>query len=179
MPFELGALFTRLAPTAIALAFYFCIADIVLISQCVYYNTRNARRAAQAEQAAGETEPLLVNNRRGSSAGLPGSHRRHVVHEETSYEPLRKIVTGEDDTPDSNPWLHNTLSLAAVWIVGAAGWFLSFKAGAWDSDPSVPDPEAPSEEDPVALAGLVLGYMSAVCYLWYVRTVHYSPKRLY
>ena len=121
---------------------------------------------APTDQAAGETEPLLANGRRNSEAGLPGSHRRHVTHEETSYEPLRKIVTGEDDTPDSKPWLHNTLSLVAVWLVGAAGWFISYKAGAWRSDPGLPDPEAPVEDDPLELAGLVLGYMSAILYLW-------------
>ncbi|KAH7358603.1 vacuolar membrane PQ loop repeat protein [Plectosphaerella cucumerina] len=164
-----GALLTHRAPAATAIAVYFCIADLVLICQCLYYNARNARRAsrsaqrsAQSEQPAGETEPLLTNGRRSSSSGLPGSHRRHAIHEETSYEPLRKIVTGEDDTPDSNPWLHNTLSIAAVWVVGAAGWFISYKAGAWD--PEAPD-EQPSKDDPLAQAGLFLGYISAVCYL--------------
>ncbi|CRK35224.1 hypothetical protein BN1723_014973 [Verticillium longisporum] len=124
-----GALFTHLAPSAVALAFYFCIADIVLISQSMYYNAKNARRSsrhrqprATDDQAPGEEDPLLnESRRRTSSTGLPGSQRRHEIHTETSLEPLRKIVTGEDDTPDSNPWLHNTLSLLAVWLVGAAG----------------------------------------------------------
>ncbi|EGY20937.1 vacuolar membrane PQ loop repeat protein [Verticillium dahliae VdLs.17] len=122
----LGALFTHLAPSAVALAFYFCIADIVLISQSI---------------------------------------GRHEVHTETSLEPLRKIVTGEDDTPDSNPWLHNTLSLLAVWLVGAAGWFISYKAGAWDADHGSSDPQSPEEDGIMAKVGLALGYFSAVCYL--------------
>jgi len=80
-------------------------------------------------------------------------------------DPLRKIVTGEDETPDSKPWLHNTLSLLAVYVIGFAGWFVSYKVGAWESgDPGTPD--APEEaQSPMELAGLTLGYMSAALYL--------------
>ncbi|KAK1452659.1 hypothetical protein CCUS01_10700 [Colletotrichum cuscutae] len=182
----MGALFTHLAPTAVALASYFCFADLVLISQCVYYNTKNARRASSGRRSsapvtatganpteAREDEPLLSSSaqrRRSSSAaaGLPGSQRRHAHHEESSLDPLRKMVTGEDETPDSNPWLHNTLSILAVYLVGAAGWFLSYKAGAWDA----PDSDAGAGAGSPAAAdgtwekiGLALGYFSAVCYL--------------
>jgi uncharacterized protein with PQ loop repeat len=172
-----GALFTSLAPTAVVLASYFCIADLVLISQCLYYNTLKSRRAsrrrtgsvattsstaAATDEAASEDEPLLTR-RRSSSMGLPGSQRRHTYHTESSLDPLRKMVTGEDDTPDSNPWLHNTLSIAAVWLVGATGWFISYKFGAWDQDPPVVD--VPEEVETVRTIGIVLGYFSAVCYL--------------
>lgn len=169
-----GALFTSLAPTAIVLASYFCIADLVLISQCLYYNTINSRRPSRLHAPSpsvssatdpAEDEPLLAR-RRSSSMGLPGSQRRHAYHTESSLEPLRKIVTGEDDTPDSNPWLHNTLSIAAVYLVGATGWFISYKFGAWDQDtPTVGDP---ASEETVHIIGTVLGYFSAVCYLWWV-----------
>lgn len=83
-------------------------------------------------------------------------------------EPLRKIVTGEDETKDSNPWLHNALSLLAVHVVGLAGWFVSYEAGAWDgASPGAPD--APKEaKTPLEAVGLTLGYFSAVLYLWYV-----------
>ncbi|KDN60629.1 hypothetical protein CSUB01_04964 [Colletotrichum sublineola] len=165
----LGALFTHLAPTAVALASYFCFADLVLIGQCVYYNTKNARRAAhrrRAEaEAATENEPLLRRRSSSSAAGLPGSHRRQGLHEESSLDPLRKMVTGEDDTPDSNPWLHNTLSIAAVHLVGAAGWFLSYEAGAWSS-PDADVGGSPAETaDTMEKIGLLLGYFSAACYL--------------
>ncbi|KAL3954874.1 hypothetical protein ACCO45_010437 [Purpureocillium lilacinum] len=163
-----GALLTRLAPTAIALAIYFCILDAVLISQCLYYNTLNARRLAR-EQASPHTETSeespLLHRRRSSSLGLPGSHRRHSTHHESSMEPIRKIVTGEDETPDSRPWLHNTLGLLAVYVVGFAGWFVSYKAGAWDGDgPGVP--ESPDgKKQPLEILGLLLGYASAAFYL--------------
>lgn len=175
---------THLAPTAVALAIYFCIADLVLISQCLYYNTLNAQRAsrrrrlssgaivdaaATVDEEAAEDEPLL-NRRRSSSIGLPGSHRRHSQRRQSSnLEPIRRIITGEDETPDSNPWLHNTLSLVAVYGVGAAGWFVSYKMGAWGSAP--PAPDVPAEEphgasEAVAVLGLTLGYLSAACYLF-------------
>ncbi|KAI0385231.1 PQ-loop-domain-containing protein [Hypomontagnella monticulosa] len=161
-----GALVTGLAPTATALAGYFCLSDIILISQSLYYNTINARKTRQrtrsVETEVSEDEPLLQPRRR-SSSGLPGSHRRHSIHRtESGLDPIKRIVTGEDDTPDSNPWLHNALSVAAIYIVGAAGWFISYKAGAWDK-PDVPDDV--TADEPVAILGLVLGYASAVCYL--------------
>lgn len=166
-----GALFTHLAPTAIALAGYFCIADVVLIAQCIYYNSLNARRAAETIEPA-EDSPLLRRRRRSSSVGLPGSHRRRATHTESSMDPLRKIVTGEDDTPDTNPWLHNTLSLLAVFVVGFLGWFVSYQVGAWDNDePGVPD-SPDKAKSTLEVAGLALGYISAVLYLWYVVLRH-------
>ncbi|KAK7421276.1 hypothetical protein QQZ08_009992 [Neonectria magnoliae] len=163
-----GALFTGLAPTAVALACYFCIADIILIAQTVYYNTVSARRKAQQHNAqptdASEESPLLAR-RRSSSFGLPGSQRRHATHTETSMDPLMKIVAGEDETPDSHPWIHNALSLLAVYAVGFAGWFVSYKVGAWGStEPSAPDSSV-TTKSPTEIVGLTLGYFSALCYL--------------
>ncbi|KAI8722252.1 hypothetical protein NCS52_00368700 [Fusarium sp. LHS14.1] len=162
-----GALFTRLAPTAVALAGYFCIADLVLISQVLYYNALNARRARRAEnEDPSEESPLIGNRRRRSSSfGLPGSQRRHATHTESSMEPLRKIVTGEDETPDSSPWVHNALSLLAVYAIGFAGWFVSYKVGAWDgADPGTPDSHDHAKTG-IEIAGLTLGYFSAALYL--------------
>lgn len=180
-----GALWTNLAPTAVALAVYFCFNDLVLISQCTYYNALNARRRRSrsltrrrlsftetdttAVSDADEEEPLLRagRRRRSESLGLPGSHRRHSLRRrESTLDPLTRIITGEDDTPDSNPWLHNTLSLVAVWILGVTGWFISYKMGAWD----VPDAggDDTTSARPEKAVGMVLGYFSALCYLWYV-----------
>ncbi|KAH6854994.1 PQ loop repeat-domain-containing protein [Chaetomium sp. MPI-CAGE-AT-0009] len=187
-----GALFTSLAPSTIALASYFCVADLILISQCTYYNTINARRRARREQhrhhhhhhtrrrpstgdddlasssaAAAqpptESDPLLPNT---SNGGLPGSHRRRASSSAgLAADPLARIITGEDDTPDSRPWLHNTLSLVAVWAVGVAGWFVSYKMGAWAAAPGGDDVGDVVAAEPTAVVGMVLGYASAVCYL--------------
>ncbi|CAK7274501.1 hypothetical protein SEPCBS57363_006197 [Sporothrix epigloea] len=194
-----GALWTGLAPTAVALACYFCIADVVLITQCLYYNTKNARRErllrqgrtrrrssstavgrdtgeddageeVLTEEGVDDSDSPLLARRRSSSIGLPGSHRqRSTRRSESNLDPLRRIITGEDETPDSNPWLHNTLSLIAVWIVGALGYFASYRMGAWEvADPVGGDGEDPSlytADDVYAKIGLALGYLSAVCYL--------------
>lgn len=169
-----GALFTNLAPTAIALASYFCLADIILISQVLYYNAKNARlnnrrgRRSSREDTISpdstEHSPLL-GRRRSTSLGLPGSHRRAATHEESTLDPLRKVITGEDETPDSNPWLHNALGLFAVYAVGTLGWFISYKAGAWDTDPNVGTSPPLAEDEPAYQIGTVLGYISALCYL--------------
>lgn len=197
MPLFPGALLTNLAPTAVALACYFCISDLILISQCSYYNILNkklrSRRRSHgalsgvsddtdatavadgndAPRIDAEQQPLLVESQCRTrslsvgNGGLPGSHRRHSIrHEESGLDPLRRIVTGEDDGPDSNPWLHNALSLLAVWVVGAAGWFISFKMGAWEADDDDGAPGASNES--LALLGMVLGYASACCYLMWV-----------
>ncbi|KAH6646914.1 PQ loop repeat-domain-containing protein [Truncatella angustata] len=164
-----GALVTGLAPSATTLAAYFCFTDLVLISQCMYYNTINARRAARlraqsTDSVASEDEPLL-RRRRTSSAGLPGSQRRASARSEESGlgDSLAHLVTGEDETPDNHRWLHNTLSLAAVYIVGIVGWFVSYKAGAWNGSGEPVAPTAASSS--ATIVGMSLGYISALCYL--------------
>lgn len=203
--FDTGALWTSLAPTAVALALYFCFADLVLIGQCSYYNAVNARRRSRIERHArsarhpsaetqetdttavedpSEHDPLLGHEHprrsRSDSTGLPGSHRRHSMrHRESTLDPLTRIVTGEDETPDSNPWLHNTLSLVAVWVVGAAGWFISYKMGAWDVEDGLPDGgDNTISQEPQAVIGMILGYFSAICYLWYVSSPVVSAHSL-
>ncbi|KAI1818619.1 PQ-loop-domain-containing protein [Poronia punctata] len=159
-----GALVTGLAPTAMVLACYFCICDLILITQCSYYNIcsarRNRRQRTASTAAAGpEREPLL---RRRSSSGLPSSHIRHSRHEESSLDPIKRALTGEDETPNSSPWLSNTLSILAIYIVGAAGWFVSYRIGAWDSPDGATVPDTSS---PAGIGGQVLGWTSALCYL--------------
>ncbi|QUC20078.1 uncharacterized protein UV8b_04319 [Ustilaginoidea virens] len=175
-----GALFTKLAPSAVALATYFCCLDAILITQTGYYKAKTARRRAVARRDAAalshaaaeayEESPLLGRHGRRSSTDLPGSLIRHESHRESALEPIRKVVTGEDETQESRPWLNNLLGLAAVYVVGFAGWFVSFKAGAWDGDQGIPDDGAsvpgPSDAGDVkARLGLILGYMSALFYL--------------
>lgn len=101
-----GALWAGLVPVVIAIGVYFCIADGVLISQCLYYRIRNKRRErAGVTDAAtdsfssstggaderivhtevgeghaehdGETQPLLGHIRSGSLT-IPGSMERRT-----------------------------------------------------------------------------------------------------
>lgn len=166
---------TDLAPSAIAIGCYFCVADVIMISQCLYYNALNARRrnrqaSAQVDgDSSAEEEPLLARRRSTSSmnGGLPGSQRQHSVRRDsTGLDPLRRIVTGEDDTPQRSAWVTNTLSLVFVYVLGTAAWFISREVIGSDprSDPADAADPAPADK-PVVAVGMVLGYMSALCYL--------------
>lgn len=78
-----------------------------------------------------------------------------------------KDATEQDgaETEDPNSLASNALCLVAVYIVGTVAWFISYKAGAWDADE--PAPDSPTEvNNPLEWAGLTLGYISAVLYLW-------------
>ncbi|KAL1296834.1 hypothetical protein AAFC00_004457 [Neodothiora populina] len=173
----IGAAWAGLVPTVIALAIYFCFADAVLLSQCFYYNTINARRErklstqtqVQGEQengAATEEDPLIV--RRASheeNLGLPGSRRRSSAASRRSTrasgerrDSLAKIL---EEEPGKNAYLRNTLSVLMILLAGTAGWALAWRAGAWR-----PSPEGSSgESSPTPLGAEILGYASAVCYL--------------
>ncbi|ESZ94183.1 hypothetical protein SBOR_5461 [Sclerotinia borealis F-4128] len=161
-----GAIWADLVPTVIVLAIYFCIADFVLIAQCLYYNKINARKHQETEpNAPSEEDPLLARRESNSSIGLPGSHRRRSSamsgiqrHEDT----LTKILE-EDDSPDGNSWVRNVVSILLVIAAGAAGWAMAWRSGVW-----MPTPENGSDvpkANDVAVGAEILGYFSAVCYL--------------
>ncbi|KAF1986630.1 PQ-loop-domain-containing protein [Aulographum hederae CBS 113979] len=164
-----GAAWAGLVPTVIALAIYFCIADCILISQCLYYNVINARRTRKestlsVESAASEDAPLL-SRRDSSSMGLPGSKRRRSsaaskkrrdsIHRTDS---LARIV---EEAQGSKAWIKNTVSILCVCAVGTAGWAIAWQSGAWSPQPV----GSGDEEQDMALGAQILGYISAVCYL--------------
>jgi hypothetical protein len=158
-----GAIWAGLVPTVIALAIYFCIADFVLISQCLYYNHINARsqRQLSVASAASEQEPLLTRRRSSDTIGLPGSHRRRSSARSGRRDSLTKILE-EEESNDGNAWLRNTLSVLAVIAVGTAGWAIAWQSGVWTPTPEdVTIPEATQ----IAVGAKILGYASAVCYL--------------
>lgn len=157
-------------PTVIALAVYFCFADLVLISQCLYYNIVNARKARQASAQSAQTDgseeqPLLSRQDSRSNIGLPGSHRRR-----SSAASQPRSMSGDDHMPaileeertTGREALKNTISVLAVCGVGAAGWAIAWKAGIWTPTPLDED-DAASQH--MAVDAQVLGYISAVCYL--------------
>lgn len=149
---------THLAPTAVALAMYFCVADFLLISQCIYYNTINARRAAElgAEGAEPTEDAPLLSERRMS-------HRRRSV----SSEDAGKIGLAGDELMERSSWANNAFSLVAVYVVGFVGWYFSYKAGAYNEADPVVFNAVEVSSDLLEKIGIVLGYFSAICYLWY------------
>ncbi|KAI0188036.1 PQ loop repeat-domain-containing protein [Xylaria flabelliformis] len=147
-----GALVTGLAPTATALAGYFCISDLILITQCIYYNVRNSRiarrRRSSTNTEASEDQPLLRRNSTSPSPSNPDA--------------IKRTVTAEDELASGSSWLNNAFAILAIYFVGAAGWFISYRAGAWDQPDSA---GAPDPSSPAGISGMVLGYASALCYL--------------
>ncbi|KAK5173305.1 uncharacterized protein LTR77_001986 [Saxophila tyrrhenica] len=184
-----GAVWAGLVPTVVALAVYFCFADAVLIGQCFYYyavnkNKDNGQKQGGAAQQNGTTAgqeqseqtPLLngttpaipshsqpkrrLTDVTEENLGLPGSHRRR------SSRPSTERRTSTLDPLFASPtprlaWLKNSLSILAICLIGAAGWALAWRTGAWRPTPveeEVGGPRGP-------LGAEVLGYASAVCYL--------------
>ena len=153
------------------MAVYFCFADFVLITQCLYYNVVNARRQRKLSHLSARTDdsaeqPLLSrNNSNGRhSIGLPGSHRRQSSNacRSASFHRRESSLASifEEDT-GVRAWLKNTLSVFAVCTAGAVGWAIAWKTGVWS--PAPPEDEAGSTN--MALGAQILGYFSAFCYL--------------
>ena len=165
----LGAIWADLVPTVIALAIYFCIADFVLIAQCLYYNHQNARRANRhpsIQSLASEDSPLLTRRRSSDTIGLPGSHRRHSSALSQRRDLLSKSVD-ELEEKEGNDWMRNSLSILGVIAVGAAGWVLAWQSGVWKPT----NTESPGMESSAPFGAEFLGYFSAVCYLGYVTSM--------
>ncbi|WPG99083.1 putative vacuolar amino acid transporter ypq3 [Acrodontium crateriforme] len=178
----IGSLWAGLVPTVTALAIYFCFADSILISQCLYYKALNRSKNAALEEeenvpSQNEETPLLVEgsvptSRRqkrpsfgdvdDSNLGLPGSRRRSTVSMRSQRRPssntLERIL--EEPTP-ARAWLKNSTSVLFVILAGAAGWAAAWQTGAWKPSPIGQE----VDNDPTPIGALVLGYASAVCYL--------------
>ncbi|CAO2658805.1 Nn.00g065280.m01.CDS01 [Neocucurbitaria sp. VM-36] len=155
-----GALWAGLVPTVIALAIYFCFADLILIAQCVYYNMKNSRRTRKTSTRSQDSvEQPLLGRRDSSNIGLPGSHRRDsAASRRRRASSLPTIVDVEEG---GSEWMKNALSIIGVCIVGAVGWAIAWKTGVWVPQPTKDD-TAGTE---MALGAQILGYASAVCYL--------------
>ncbi|KAJ5084409.1 hypothetical protein NUU61_008988 [Penicillium alfredii] len=167
-----GGLLAGLVPVIVAIAVYFCIADGVLITQCLYYKARNTRREAlrrrrSSTETLDPTTPLLgrrfsdsipapASRRRssGSLRGHQGAGRRESQIEDT----LAKIV--EENDYGHKAWIKNFLSVVGIFVVGMAGWTIAWQTGMW-----TPAPQENHKTEDMATGGLVLGYFSAVCYL--------------
>lgn len=171
-----GALWAGLVPVVVAIGVYFCIADGVLIAQCLYYGIKNKRREARALLAArqssarepSEDEPLL-RRERTNSLTIPGSReRRRRSSASLRRRPssgaqddhLAKILE-ESDESGTRLWFKNVMSVLAIVVVGAAGWALAYESGAWKPSPTSSD----TETQKMAAGAQILGYASAVAYL--------------
>ncbi|KOS19939.1 putative vacuolar amino acid transporter [Escovopsis weberi] len=147
----IGGLLTHLAPTAVILATYFCITNVFLVAQTLYYNSLNARRAAESTEPS-EHSPLLTQS---------AARRR-------DDEAISKLDELDPEQPRTTALYYNALSLLAIYAAGILGWFISYKAGAWDTPTPEPVPlEAPDAELLLSeRIGMFFGYISAACYVF-------------
>jgi len=180
-----GALWAGLVPVVVAIGVYFCIADGVLISQCLYYGIKNKRRegkallnAASSSSTAGAQQPVRVNDEeepllkrtRTNSITIPGSadnrrrssastrrRRSSLAHQD---EQLAQIFE-ENDENGGRLWFKNAMSVIAIGVVGAAGWAIAYESGAWKPTPTSTDMDG----EKMATGAQILGYLSAAAYL--------------
>jgi uncharacterized protein with PQ loop repeat len=168
-----GALWAGLVPTVTAIAVYFCIADGVLIGQCLYYHIKIKREQGKqalrsdgiVEGPVGEEAPLL-GRRRTESLTIPGSatrrrssaasRRRSSVRE----DPLAKILE-ESDESGARLWFKNIFSILAIIAVGSCGWAIAYQSGVWKPSSE----KHAADDESMAIGAQVLGYASAVAYL--------------
>ena len=152
----------------IALAFYFCFADAVLIAQCLYYNYINSREIAKAEASHTDgnasddpTQPLLGSH--GDNIGLPGSRRRSSLSNKRrdSILPGPLPTIQEEEESATRMWMKNAASVLAVCLIGTFGWVIAWKLGVWK--PTSTEPKETQGAEKVGAA--ILGYLSAVLYL--------------
>ena len=162
-----GGLWAGLVPTVIALAIYFCFADGALITQCIYYNTLNAQKDKEQEEAEAHTiaqsheqDPLLASAsaQRKPSTTSRRSHRRSSAALSARRDSLSRALAKPTAT---SAWLKNSLSILAIVVAGTAGWALAYKTGAWHPVPL----KDPTSSAPTPLGASLLGYGSALLYL--------------
>ena len=179
-----GALRGSLLPTVIALAIYFCFADSVLISQCLYYNIINNQKAQRKTSVDDDgrngtlpddpTQPLLRRLSGIDNIGLPGSRRRSSAstrrRSSTVQSPLLPTIDEEENS--TKLWTKNALAVIGICLIGTAGWAVAYWAGWWIPTPTDED----SGETSRILGAEILGYTSAVCYLGYVAWLYQRCK---
>lgn len=173
----IGGAWAGLVPVIVAIAVYFCIADGVLIGQCLYYKARNSRQPRPRRRTSSSvfepstpdpTTPLLgrrfsdayAHTQTGEIVDNPRNSTRRA--ESSSDDMLAKIV--EENDVGRKAWVKNFSSVLGICVIGMAGWTVAWRTGVWKP--------APVEEGlggvDMAPGAMVLGYISAVCYLGYV-----------
>lgn len=127
-----GAVWARLVPTVTALALYFCLADAVLISQCLYYKQLNSCKenfaAASIQIPADDPHQPLLD--RDHHVLQPGSRRRRTLSFKDGSLPVL-----ENDGDTSSSCISNTVSVVSVCIAGAAVWVVAWKGRLWTPTP--------------------------------------------
>ncbi|GAB1195387.1 hypothetical protein APSETT444_004646 [Aspergillus pseudonomiae] len=165
----IGGLWAGLVPVIVAIAVYFCIADGVLIGQCLYYKVRNSRlqafhRRRSSVETPDPTTPLLGRRFSDSLQEGPASRRRSWAsqhrdgHATGPDDTLAKIV--EENEAGRSAWVKNFSSVLAICVIGMGGWTIAWQSGVWQ-----PAPQDDAGGTEIAVGAQVVGYFSAICYL--------------
>lgn len=105
----------------------------------------------------------LPGSRRRSSATSATRLRRSTTHSTTRHDDtLAQILEERPTNSTTRTVIKNTLSILAILAIGAGGWALAWRAGAWKPTPVN---DSGKESDPTPLGAEILGYLSAVLYL--------------
>ncbi|XHG05323.1 hypothetical protein AWENTII_008557 [Aspergillus wentii] len=154
----IGGVWAGLVPVIILIAVYYCLADGILIGQCLYYKVKNKRHALHRRRSSTETPdpttPLLGRRFSDSFEGRDASGRRTSQAEDA----LAKII--EERESGRSAWIKNTGSVLGICLIGMAGWTMAWQSGAWK-----PTPEDHNGGVDMAAGAQVLGYISAIAYL--------------
>lgn len=169
----LGAVFQGVLPTMIILAFYYTLADIVLLGQCFYYRGFTLRD--NVSPPSPPAKPKRNNPRRTVATPTertrllddgpldPALERRNSASDWTHLSPAVPLVV--ETTPPPPPtklqaagW--NLLAILMVCAAGVAGWWLS-RTRNNTGQPKARD-NAPLEFD---YWGQVFGWLCAALYL--------------
>jgi hypothetical protein len=167
-----GAIWGSLLPTVIAIAIYFCFSDMLLLGQCLYYNSLTSKQSPASpssspidtpqitirrptQDLSTEHDPLITDfERRRSSVA---SRRSSVALERQRKDSLSSVL--KDDANSLSPATREVLSILGVIAAGTVGWALAYYSGAWNVKG---DPEGGRE---MPMGAKMLGYLSAVLYL--------------
>ena len=128
----MGAVYGRLLPTVLAIAAYFCLADAILIGQCLYYKWLKPRPNeywGSASASDDADQPLL--HRKDINIGLPGSRCRSSASQANLDIASATLPALKEDERNSKRWVWNVISILSVSLVGVVGWTLAWKAGFW------------------------------------------------
>ncbi len=166
-----------MVPTVIALAIYFCAADLILLGQCLYYHYINAKAREQAilartaEDDEDDSEQPLLSRTTSNSLGLPGSRRRSSAARshadrrgsDGGDDPLMTILGHKQSRRRAA--VRNTVSVILICTAGVVGWVMAWQLGAW-----TPAGQPGKSESDVnnSVGPQILGYFSALCYLGWV-----------
>lgn len=182
----IGAVWAGLVPTVVALGAFFCLSDGVLIGQCLYYKVLLRRSGKKKEGGAAEEcgaevvqqseeTPLLNGHADGrpkqasrrvtdvteENMGLPGSRRKSSNARRKSNGRRSSLDRILAEPTRTSAVVKNVVSVIMIIVVGAAGWAIAWKTGAWK-----PTPVGEQGSDGRGPVGAeILGYLSAVAYL--------------